>query len=163
MVPGYFLYILQPVINSYVRNQQPLLYTFNLLVPKHILYAIFPNLLPTHPLTPMNLWAMNEEQVKVVMEIFMSLILENGGDSYRSSFVFSFCYVFKESKTFAIFLNRIIEYGFRDLYMRLISHCETENYTSYSMMRTEMEKGRLGTDASVKYLNYVSVPYQHQL
>ncbi len=106
---------------------------------------------------------MNEEQVKVVLDIFMSLILENGGDSYRSSFVFSFCYVFKESEFFAIFMNQIIEYGFRDLYMRLISHCETENYTSYSMMRTEMGKGRLGTDASVKYLNYVSMPYQHQL
>ena len=106
---------------------------------------------------------MNEDQVKAIMDTFMSLILEKGGDSYRSNFLFSFCYVFKESEAFAIFMNQIIGYGLGDLYMRLISHCETENYTSYSMMRKEMEEGRLGADTPVKYLNYVSVPFQHQL
>lgn len=106
---------------------------------------------------------MNEDQVKVIMDIFISLILENGGDSYRSNFVFSFCYVFKESEAFSILINQILGFGFEDLYMRLISHCETEDYTSYSMMRMEMEEGRLGADTPVKYLNYVSVPFQHQL
>lgn len=106
---------------------------------------------------------MNEYQVKVIMDIFISLILENGGDSYRSNFVFSFCYVFKESEAFSTLINQILGFGFEDLYMRLISHCETENYTSYSMMRMEMKEGHLGADTPVKYLNYVSVPFQHQL
>ena len=96
---------------------------------------------------------MNEDQVKVIMDIFISLILENGGDSYRSNFVFSFCYVFKESEAFSTLINQILGFGFEDLYMRLISHCETENYTSYSMMRMEMKEGHLGADTPVKYLN----------
>ena len=106
---------------------------------------------------------MDEEQVKTIMNIFINLIREDGGDTYRSSFVFRFCYVFKESKFFALLLDEILKCQYLDLYMRLLSHCETENYTSYSIMRKEMEKGRLDADAPVKYLNYVSVPYQHQL
>ena len=106
---------------------------------------------------------MDEEQVKTIMNIFMNLIREDGGDAYRSNFVFRFCYVFRESKCFALLLDEIQKCKYLDLYMRLLSHCETENYTSYSIMRKEMEEGRLGADAPVKYLNYVSVPYQHQL
>ena len=106
---------------------------------------------------------MNEEQVKTIMDTFMSLIQEEGGDAYRSSFVFRFCFVFRESTSFDSLLNDILECGYLDLYMRLLAHCETENYTSYALMKKGMEEGRLGTDTPVKYLNYVSVPYQHQL
>lgn len=106
---------------------------------------------------------MNEEQVKTLMGIFMNLIRENGGEAYRSSFVFRFCYVFRECTAFNTFLAEILDSGYSDLYMRLLSHCETENYLSYTTMRKEIEKGRLSADSPVKYLNYVSVPYQHQL
>lgn len=105
---------------------------------------------------------MHDEQVKAVMEIFMGLI-RGGGDSYYSSFIFRFCYVFRESNAFALLLNQILDCGYFDFYMRLLSHCETENYTSYALMRKEMEEGRLGAAMPVKYLNYVSVPFQHQL
>ena len=106
---------------------------------------------------------MSDEQVKIVMGVFLSLICEKGGDSYRSSFVFRFCYVFRDSIAFSELIDHILDYGFYDLYMRLISHCETENYSSYTIMRKKMEEGRLGKDAPAKYLNYVSTPYQHQL
>ena len=106
---------------------------------------------------------MSEEQVKTIMGFFMCLIYEDGGDAYRSSFVFRFCYVFRESKSFASLLDDILECEYLDLYMRLLAHCETENYTSYTLMRKKMKEGRLGNDTPVKYLNYVSVPFQHQL
>lgn len=106
---------------------------------------------------------MNEEQVKTLMGIFMNLIRENGGDAYRSSFVFRFCSVFRDNMAFDTLLDEILKSGYLDLYMRLLSHCETDNFTSYHTMRKEMEEGRLGTDAPVRYLNYVSLQYQHQL
>lgn len=106
---------------------------------------------------------MHEEQIKTIMDIFMSLICENGGDAFRSSFVFRFCYVFRESAAYVELMNKLLDSGYYDLYMRLLSHCETENYSSYITMRKMMEEGRLGKDAPVKYLCYVSVPYQHQL
>ena len=106
---------------------------------------------------------MSDNQVKSIMDIFMCLIQEEGGDSYHSSFVFRFCYVFKENEAFSSLLNQILECGYLDLYMRLLSHCETKNYTSFAMMRKEMAGGRLRADAPTKYLNYVSVSYQHQL
>lgn len=106
---------------------------------------------------------MNEEQVKTLMGIFMNFIRENGGDAYRSSFVFRFCSVFRDNMAFDTLLDEILKSGYLDLYMRLLSHCETDNFTSYHTMRKEMEEGRLGTDAPVRYLNYVSLQYQHQL
>ena len=106
---------------------------------------------------------MNEDQVRTVMNIFLSLIRENGGDAYRSSFLFRFCYVFKESESFQLLLRKVLEWGYDDLFMRLLAHCETNEMTSYTYMKKLIEEGGLSNEAPVAYLNYVGFAYQNQL
>lgn len=106
---------------------------------------------------------MSEPQVGSLMNMFWELIKEGGGDSFQSSFLFRFCYVFRESISFQLLLKLLLEAGYNDLFMRLLSHCETENLTSYKYMRRKIEEGVLKKDASIAYLYYVSPGYQSQI
>lgn len=106
---------------------------------------------------------MNDEQIETIMNLFLDLICKTEGNAFRSNFVFRFCYVFRESRAFSEFLNQIMAAGYEDLYMRLLSHCETDAFNSYSIMKHKLIEGRLGREAPMLYLNYVSVASQHQL
>lgn len=106
---------------------------------------------------------MNNEQIRELLSVFLRLIETGEKDIYRSNFMFRFCSVFKMNSEVRSFMREILDKGYQDLFMRLLSHCETESYDSYEEMKNLCEQGMLEPQAPTSYLVYVSVPYVHQL
>lgn len=101
---------------------------------------------------------MNDEQINDILAIFLKLISDNGGDSFVSGFVFSFCSVFRTNERVRNFIDEIYNNGYHDLFLRLLAHCETAQFESYQTMRELYLKGDLEQNAPVSYLEYVSIP-----
>lgn len=106
---------------------------------------------------------MTDEQVRDVLEICLKIIEDGGGDTFSSSFVFRLCYVFRMRNEVREFMRKILQKGYNNLFIKLLSHCETEQYDSYKIMKDTLAKGELEQCATVAYLEYVSVTTNSQL
>lgn len=99
-----------------------------------------------------------DEQVHDILKIFLGLISDNGGDMFVSNFVFRFCSVLRTNQNVRDFIYEIYNKGYHKLFLRILAHCETEDFDSYKTLKELYLKGDLEANAPADYLAYVSVP-----
>lgn len=100
---------------------------------------------------------MTDEQVGYILDIFNKLINEGSENILNSSFFFRFCYVFRRSERVRNFLDEIFKNGHTRLYIKLIAHCETDDFLSYNTLKELHSNGVLTLETIQEYLNYVPI------
>ena len=103
------------------------------------------------------------EQLDELLQNFLQIVEKSHKEDFRSGFMFRFCYDFRDKENVRKFFEKVNEIGFADLYVRLLAHCETEDFTSYNQLVDSLHKGHLKENAIDTYIDNVSINSKEQI
>lgn len=106
---------------------------------------------------------MTDKLLTEMLKILFALVEQGGGDDFQSSFFFRICFVFRDRKPLADFIEEILKAGYKGLYVRLLATNETEQFYAYKKIQECVKEGKIGSGALTDYLMFVSINTNDQL